>query len=335
MGSPLERLVLIPTDDPRRQELERVLRREGWRPLAYQDAVEAETGIATAPAKTVVLLASGDKATPVEIIKKVRHVCPDAFVLGMGSGDRAEGSDAVLSASSTPTEIATAVRFGSAMRDARAAERTLRERLHTMEKESGLLATRIKELETTCSGLEKLARTAQALALHDELTRLYNRRYFFQAANQELERSRRENSRFAVTMIDIDHFKGYNDAYGHLAGDEMLKRLAQTLLDTFRRMDTVARYGGEEFIALVPETHGPNAAPFDPISLMERVRDAVENLTVPNEADERRAGKLTISAGVVLYPEDGKEIADLVNEVDARLYRAKAGGRNRICAARA
>lgn len=332
MGIATGKQILIPADVPQRSELERVLQREGWHTLAYQDAAEAETALAGAPADAVVLLSANGKDRLFEVIKKIRHVCPDAFVLGVG-GERAEdGPDAVLREYCTPVEVVTAVRLGADMRDARVEERRLRDQVRAMEEQANSHTARIKELEATCSNLGRWARAAEALALRDELTGLYNRRHFFQAANQQLARSRREKSRFAIAMMDIDNFKEYNDTYGHIAGDELLKQLAQTLLATFRRMDTVARYGGEEFIALGPETLGANPVAFDPSSWVDRVRVAVEGLTLPDGGGKGNAAGITVSGGVVLYPEDGSEIEDLVAEVDARLYRAKGAGRNRICA---
>ena len=326
MARSTEKRVLIPADAPQSAELERLLRDEGWVPLAYRDESEAETAFSGEnPAMALVLRRSGQTASG-ELVKRVRRVCPEAFLVGMGGAVGEDGPDAVLREHCTPDEVATAVRLGASMHDAKAAKRALREQIMSAQKQAHAQAQRIQELEATCSSLKAWGRSVQALALRDELTGLYNRRYFIQAAEQEIERARRENSRFAVAMADIDHFKKYNDTYGHPAGDEMLKHFARTLIQNLRRMDTVARYGGEEFTLLLPETRESQEGAFQPVSLVERVRAAIEKRAFPNDAH------LTMSAGVALYPTDGNTVAEVLAEVDARLYRAKAAGRNRLCA---
>ena len=324
--APVKR-ILIPSDAPRRGELERVLRREGWDPLPYRSASEAEQEIAARPPGAVLVRASDGGAAPLRLVKHIRRVCPDAFVLGMGRSD-AETADAVVDARPSPVEVATALRVGELVHHSRETERRLREQLEAVEEATHRQAKRIRELEGSYAELEKTAR----LAFRDELTRLYNRRYFFQVLSQQLERSRREQSGFAIAMIDIDHFKEYNDTYGHVAGDEMMRKLADTLSRTFRRMDTVARYGGEEFITLMPETPASRTAPFDPVPCMERVRAAVERIEMSPAGTGPAEAGITISIGLVQYPQDGEEIGALITEADARLYRAKAAGRNRVCA---
>ena len=326
---PTTRRVLIPADTPQRSRLARVLRDNGWTPFTYDDVAKAETALSRAPASVIILRGPAGKAKPAELVRKFRRVCPDAFVLRMGKTRVQNGVDSVVSESSTPEQIARAVQLGGAMRDARAAERTLRQELETLKNQSRHRVQRIRELEANLRELELQARSAQELALRDELTGLYNRRYFLQISKQQVQRSLRENSRFAVAMIDIDHFKRQNDSHGHMAGDHLLKQFARTLLENVRRMDTVARYGGEEFAILLPQVHGTRKATFDPARLTERLRVAVEN-QVFRHKPRGKATHMTFSAGVALFPKDGKTIADLIAKVDTRLYAAKTAGRNRI-----
>ncbi len=333
MARESQKRILIPADAPGRTELEQFLRTEGWLPLAYGDATEAESVLSRAPATAVILRTPRGESKALELVKTVRRVCPDAFLLGVGYRRAKGGPDTVLNEPCSPREVVIAVRLGMAAREARTAERTVREQLRFIEEKTRAQAERIKELEATCTNLRAWAQAVQNLALHDELTGLYNRRYFIQAAEREIQRSSREGSRFVVAMIDIDHFKCYNDAYGHLAGDRLLKNLAGALVENLRRMDTVARYGGEEFIVLMPETRSPKEGVFDPIRLVERVRAAVEQRFTSKDSTGSDS-PLTISAGVAQYPADGETLIHLIEEVDARLYRAKAAGRNRICASR-
>lgn len=126
-------------------------------------------------------------------------------------------------------------------------------------------------------------------------------------------------------LYDIDFFKPYNDHYGHLAGDEILRRVASTISEHLRSGDTAYRYGGEEFLVILPEQsleHSTHAA--------ERLRRAVEELAIPHEA-QGEAEVLTISAGVAeLTPTEPKSGEELLREADAALYRAKESGRNRV-----
>ena len=332
MAYSVEKRILIPANSPDRGTLENVFRSEGWLPLAYEDIRQAEEVLSKAPATAILLRAPEGDERVVELAKVVRKLCPDAFVVGVGDGPSRGGPDVVLHESCTPEEVATAVRVGSALRDVKVLERALRSQLRAVEQQMQTQTERIKELEAQCSTLQAWARSAHELSARDELTGLYNRRYFLQAAESEIERARRKNSRFALGMMDIDHFKHYNDVYGHVTGDQILKHFARVLLRCLRKMDTVARYGGEEFIMLLPETHEAEGAGFDPVRLVDRLRQAIEAdpfLNGPNKFD----APITVSAGVVRYPDEEKTVPDLILEADARLLRAKGSGRNRVCAA--
>ncbi len=158
----------------------------------------------------------------------------------------------------------------------------------------------------------------------DRLTGLFNRAYLEEFLNAEIRRSKRYLRSFAVAMIDIDHFKRFNDTYGHATGDVALRTVAAILQREVRRSDLVARYGGEEMVVVMPETT-LNAAR----SRIEAIRQAVaeEAIKVPRREDRVR---ITVSAGVSCWPTDGDNTDDLVHIADARLYHAKALGRNRV-----
>ena len=177
-------------------------------------------------------------------------------------------------------------------------------------------------------------RTARAngvlaeLVRHDSLTRLANRRCLDEMAAQEWRRSRRDQQPLALLMIDVDHFKSFNDRYGHPAGDACLRQVAGALLAAIRRPgDLAARYGGEEFALLLPNTDG-----FGAVELALRLRMAIRALAVPHSGTAQ--GFLSVSIGVASVAAAGDEGPEsLFKAADRALYRAKASGRDAICSA--
>ena len=161
----------------------------------------------------------------------------------------------------------------------------------------------------------------ERLSVTDGLTGLSNRRRMTEVLRSEVLRSQRLKHTFAVFMMDVDHFKLYNDTHGHPAGDELLKQLATILREETREVDLVARYGGEEFLVLLPETKARGAA-----DLADRMRRRLEAL--PGQA-----GHVTLSIGVAEFPLHGDTGEKLIDVADAALYEAKRGGRNRVIVA--
>ncbi len=157
------------------------------------------------------------------------------------------------------------------------------------------------------------------LAITDPLTGLHNRRYLLEQLEIEHERFRRYGVPFSLIMLDVDHFKHYNDAHGHPAGDAALRELAQRLLNCVRRLDTVARYGGEEFAVLLPATDLAAAG-----RTAERILEGVASQPFAH-------GPLTVSLGVACCNDRTRD--DVIAAADGALYRAKSLGRNRVCLA--
>jgi diguanylate cyclase (GGDEF)-like protein len=176
--------------------------------------------------------------------------------------------------------------------------------------------------ERTHELAEANARLAQ-LVVTDGLTGLYNHRHFHERLALEVERSQRSGLPLSLLMIDLDHFKQFNETFGHPAGDEVLRQLARVLSDARRANDDVARYGGEEFTVILVET-----AKFTAAKLAERVRERVYNHDFSDAAP--RAGRITVSIGVASFPEDGSDAEALVRAADTALTVAKRAGRNRV-----
>ncbi len=166
----------------------------------------------------------------------------------------------------------------------------------------------------------------QELVRKDELTGLYNRRYFFERFEREVYRSRRYQRTISLLMIDIDHFKEYNDSYGHLRGDKVLKRLAHIFQENLREIDVVARYGGEEFLVLLPETSKNNA-----VVVGEKLRNAVASVDYNEDNPKLPPCSLTVTTGVASIPDDANDPLLALDVADKALYLGKAQGRNQVC----
>ena len=170
----------------------------------------------------------------------------------------------------------------------------------------------------------RLYEKVQKEAMYDDLTGLYTRRYFFENCYREFSESVRFGKTFSIILADIDHFKYFNDTYGHPTGDAILKELASILITNVRHSDIVCRYGGEEFAILLPNT-GKDGAAFT----ADKLRTLVEtNLAEINKSKD--IGKITITAGVSTYPDDGNTVDEVISKADKFLYLGKVRGRNMV-----
>jgi two-component system chemotaxis response regulator CheY len=162
------------------------------------------------------------------------------------------------------------------------------------------------------------------MATHDRLTGLFNRQAFDHRLADEIARVLRYQRPLSLIMLDLDHFKTYNDAHGHLRGDALLSELGSLLLAGVRSTDFVARYGGEEFAILLPETGRASA-----MVVAEKIRAVVEAYPFPLR-DSQPGGRVTLSVGTASCPEDVADPTNLLETADQALYRAKRAGRNRV-----
>jgi diguanylate cyclase (GGDEF)-like protein len=159
-------------------------------------------------------------------------------------------------------------------------------------------------------------------AQHDALTGLANHGHFWSSLDLELSRATRYGRPLGLVMLDVDHFKRFNDQRGHVAGDDALQLVAKLIRESTRAVDLAARYGGEEFAVILPETPPEGALVFG-----EKIRRHIEGAAIGGEPDE----PLTVSVGVSSFPTAGENAAALVEAADQQLYRAKHQGRNRVC----
>ncbi|RBP75837.1 diguanylate cyclase (GGDEF)-like protein [Shewanella putrefaciens] len=175
------------------------------------------------------------------------------------------------------------------------------------------------------SELAEANRQLEILSNTDGLTNIGNRRLFDMMLQTEWSRGQRSNSSLALIMLDIDHFKQFNDHYGHLAGDDCLKQLASTLSQSGRRAgELVARYGGEEFVILLPNVDNQTV-----LETAQHIYQLIQAIAIPHANTD--LGIVTVSAGVAyLQPSNKQNALELVRQADAALYRAKSAGRNCI-----
>ncbi|MEW6075338.1 MAG: GGDEF domain-containing protein [Candidatus Omnitrophota bacterium] len=162
------------------------------------------------------------------------------------------------------------------------------------------------------------------LAITDGLTQVLSRRYWFERFNEELERSKKLGHALSCLMIDIDHFKEYNDQYGHLVGDSILKEVSRTIKENIREIDIMGRYGGEEFCVVLTETEKEDAG-----FVANRILQAVQQRKIV-AYDETFT--ITISIGIAMFPGNAQECNLLIDKADKALYEAKRSGRNKVCA---
>lgn len=253
--------------------------------------------------------------------------------------------ESMRASSVTVTASGVAARSGEA-----SAEPVLRERIVAGGQTAGQILVgprpRIPYTETDHNKLRMLARLAegalavthsvqhwQRLAYVDDLTGLYNRRYVEEFLPRLVERARRRRERITVLMFDIDHFKTYNDRFGHSAGDEILRATGQLFTQNCRRTDVVTRYGGDEFVVVFWDAEQPRVAgsehPKSVMEVLERFRAALAEHTFDCLGPGGR-GVLTISGGLAGFPWDAQTAEELLNKADQALLAAKRSGKNRI-----
>jgi len=188
------------------------------------------------------------------------------------------------------------------------------------------LHNKINQANQYAKDLAEANRKLVQLALKDGLTNIYNQTYIKERLAQELARARMFNHSLGVMMMDLDNFKKFNDTYGHLQGDEFLKKTAEIIIHCMRTTDIPARYGGEEFLLILPETD---------ISVIKNIAEEIREeiaaykFTYVGPDKSEMLASVTISIGISHFPKDGAETDALIKKADDALYEAKRNGKNR------
>lgn len=191
-----------------------------------------------------------------------------------------------------------------------------------MNSQEQLAVTLSEQIAMALSNI-RLRENLRQQTIRDPLTGLYNRRFLEESLNREMARCKRSGSVFSLMMMDLDHFKRFNDTFGHDAGDSVLRSFAQALQENTREGDIICRFGGEEFVLLLPDTDRKGA-----VIRAERILRIVRALLVMH--DDKTVGPITTSIGVALYPQDGETTKAIIQSADRALYSAKGAGRDRL-----
>jgi diguanylate cyclase (GGDEF)-like protein len=222
-------------------------------------------------------------------------------------------SDELALLGTTINEMAAHIQTHAGRLEAQVAKRT-----HQIQEANQALGQANRDLATAVEELARLART-------DGLTQLNNHRTFHERIKAEVKRSERSDSPLTLLMIDVDHFKQYNDTHGHPAGDKVLTRVAELMTDTLRTTDVVARYGGEEFAVLLVDTPLSFGA-----KVADKVRTAIRQTAFHGAGDSQPNGRVTVSIGMAGWPMHGKTDVALIEAADKALYEAKRAGRDQV-----
>jgi diguanylate cyclase len=239
----------------------------------------------------------------------VMAVVSDALGLGHSFSDALEGADRSLAEVGDREQLRVVVEtLVRTTHDMRAANETLEGRLTASRRE--------------ISGLHENLEAIRAESLTDPLTSLGNRKYFDRAISAAIGEAKRLGEPLSVLMLDIDHFKAFNDTYGHLTGDQVLRLVGMSLKQTVKGQDTAARYGGEEFAVVLPNTGLRQAK-----TVGEHIRHAVMSRELKKKSTGEILGRVTVSVGIALMrPSDDAD--SLIERADTSLYAAKRAGRN-------
>jgi diguanylate cyclase len=198
---------------------------------------------------------------------------------------------------------------------------------HDMLAKNQKLEQELDRSSALMQGLQRDLEQVRKEAMTDGLTGLSNRKAFDAAIARITEEAEASNTSFTLLMVDIDHFKSFNDNFGHQIGDQVLRLVARTLIEGVKGKDVAARYGGEEFVIILPDTTLPAG-----VAVGNSLRKAVATKDVINRSSGEKLGRITMSVGVAEFT-SGEKITDLIERADAALYTAKHNGRNQVAAA--
>ena len=244
-------------------------------------------------------------------IDEVMALIGEALSMSANYDATLTGASQNLSASQNPDQVKTIVE-------------TLVKSTHEMRVTNKALEERLSLSKNEISNLQHSLEAIRAESLTDPLTGLGNRKYFDRSIETAVESAQASGEPLSLLMFDIDHFKSFNDSYGHLTGDQVLRLVGMSLKQTIKGQDITARYGGEEFAVVLPNTALRQA-----LTVADHIRRAVMSKELKKKSTGEILGRVTISVGVSML-KPGDDTDSLIERADACLYAAKRNGRNRV-----
>lgn len=338
-----ERILIIDREEDSKYLLSLLMERLGYGFRATPDLAEGLSLLENEPFSLVIIEIEHLQAKQLLNIRQSHpHICFIFIGQSMeGLQDHAKpGLSDFLSRPLTPEEAefrlkrillerATRIRHDEAERALQTAreelerkDRDLESSMEDLERIKRLYKDIGTELNTTSEKLRRAKDKLELLAITDGLTEVFNHRYFMEQIHESFANARDQMIPLSLLMIDIDHFKTFNDDHGHMTGDFVLREIASILKSSCRKNDLVARYGGEEFAIILPGVNPHEAA-----KMAERIRSVVENHHL---SDGGHTQRVTVSIGIAASGPHIATVNDLISAADRALYRAKAGGRNRV-----
>lgn len=296
--------VLIAEDDPiSLRVVETMLKKWGYEPILAHDGIDALQALqADDPPQIAILDWMMPRKDGVSVCREVRQLTDRAYTYILLLTAKSQQRDLVEGLGAGADDYLTKPYSGD----------ELRARLFSGE--------RILAVQHELVAAREALRTQ---AVRDPLTGLFNRRYMSEALERELRRAEHGGQPLSMVMLDVDHFKTFNDTSGHQAGDDLLTQIGSLLQGRTRREDIACRYGGEEFLLILP------GAPLEAARRRaDELRDGVREMVVEHRG--RPLGPISVSAGVACFPEHGTTADDLLRAADTALYRAKELGRDRV-----
>jgi len=295
------RILVVDDEEIVRDMLQDTLSKTGYKVQTARDGLDAISQIENEPFEIVITDLKMPGMNGAELLERILKLNPDICVL-------------IITAYATVESAVNAMKIGAYDYICKPFE--LDEMKVVVEK----AAERQRLLRES-----RMVRHYKHLSITDGLTKLYNHRYFHEFMDRELQRARRSSCAFTLLFADVDDFKQYNDVNGHLAGDEVLRELADIFLRTTRKTDFVARYGGEEFAVILPDTAAEGS-----LYVARHIAKAIR------EKPWRYSGVLpfktiTLSIGIATYPHEALLKEDLIARADEAMYHAKRTGKNKIC----
>jgi len=310
------RILVVDDEEVIRSVIAEVLTDDGHEVTEAASAEEALSAFRQGEYPLVLTDIVMKRMSGIELLKELKLIDPEVMVVVMTSHASVDTATSALRSGAydylcKPFEDLEAI--------SSVVDRAIEKRQLTVQNK--VLMDRLKK---NAEELKDLNRSLRDMAMRDGLTGLYNHRFFRETLERELSRADRHGHPFSLVFMDVDHFKKYNDTNGHLAGDELLKILAELMKEGKRGSSIAARYGGEEFVMLIPEVDCAGA-----VHAAERIRRRVEGFDFPH-GQTQPMGRVTLSLGGASSPEHGKDATALIAAADDALYEAKNAGRNTV-----